>query len=243
MRRRAVIAFGLVVLVAALAATVLGATERRTLAFTLSVPPQAGLIVLHPSQRACQRPISVAAGFDAVQPQLGTFRRSGPALAVTVERTSGQVLAQGRLAGGYADVARPSIPVGHVPGGGSVAVCIRNEGTRKVALYGSADAASPTSTALLDGKPTGFDAALIFRDAHPHSTLAVLPAMFDRASLFRAGWIGAWLYWTLLVVVVVGVPLLLGWALFLALRSAQSPPPSPATDMTGARSDKDRPPG
>jgi hypothetical protein len=41
------------------------------------------------------------------------------------------------------------------------------------------------------------------------SLLRVLPQMFDRASLFRAPWLGAWAYWVLLAGIVVVAPLAL----------------------------------
>ena len=64
-------------------------------------------------------------------------------------------------------------------------------------LYGNADAAARASSAYADGKPTGSDLALEFQRTEPRTLAGLLPAMFERAALFRAQWVGAWTYWLL----------------------------------------------
>jgi hypothetical protein len=220
MRRAGLLALLVVVLAGTLAVAIVGASEKRTLAFTLGVPPSAPMAVLTHGSTMCQQPIAVPSAFDAVELQAGTYMRPGPALAVLVRRMQdGTQLGHGTLASGYPDVAKETVPVGTIPKGEDVAVCITNDGARRVALYGAADAAARDSTALVDGRPTNppTDVALVFR-MKPRSMLAIVPDVLQRMSLFHGGWIGAWLYWLLLVVVVVAVPALLGRALVSALR-------------------------
>lgn len=234
MRKAAAIAFAAVALAGALLVVVLGATEDRTLAFTLGAPATAPVITLRPQQTACQLPVPVEAAFDEVELQPGTFGARGQPLKVSVlgPDGTGSPLASGRLAGGYPDVARQTVAVGSVPEGGRVAVCVTNEGTRRVALYGAVDAANGASSAELDGEPTAFDLDLVFRTEQPRSTLSLVPDMLQRMALFRGGSIGAWTYWLLLAAVLGGAPLLL-WR---ALRSALAE----AGDDAGAARDGDQ---
>ncbi|MCW2951653.1 MAG: hypothetical protein JWQ48_823 [Conexibacter sp.] len=210
------LAFLAVALAAGAVLAIVGATERRTLAFTLGVPSYAAVATLKPGQTVCQEPIAIASGFDDVAFHVGTFARTGQPIEVSVlQATTRAPLGRGVLAAGYGDGARPLVAVGHVPAGGDADVCFRNAGTRRVALYGGPDVAARMSTAVLAGKPTSpaSDLDLAFRVAHPRSTLALLPDMLQRAALFRGGWIGPWLYWLLLVVVLLAVPALIVRAL------------------------------
>jgi hypothetical protein len=96
-----------------------------------------------------------------------------------------------------------------------ITVCVSNQGTRQVAIYGNGDAAARSSTAFKDGRPIKYDLSLEFERA-PRSVASELPQLFDRARLFRAPWLGAWAYWILAVALVVGAP----WLLLRALRAA-----------------------
>jgi len=226
MRRAALLAFALVVLGGTLALALVGASDRRTLAFTAGVLPQAPVVALAPGATVCQGPLPVAASFAAVELQVGTYGRAGQPLAVVVrDAAAGRVLAQGRLAGGYADVTRQQIDVGSVPAGRRIEVCARNAGARRVALYGTGDAASRVSTARLDGKPAGVDVDVVFRRSHPSGVLALVPDMLDRMALFKGSWIGAWVFWLLLAGVLLAVPLLLGRALAAAVGDADQTTP------------------
>jgi hypothetical protein len=90
---------------------------------------------------------------------------------------------------------------------------VRNRGVLRAGIYGAADAASRTSTGTLNGQPLNADLSLVFERDHSRSLAALVPAMFDRASLFRASWVGAWVYVLLALVVVLGIPALLTIAL------------------------------
>lgn len=193
--------------------------ERR--AFTLGVAPSVPAVELRPEREICQGPMGVPEGgeFAAVRVSLGTyFRPTGPPLAVSVRRAGGgAVLARGRLDGGYPDIAAQpvhEISTGRVGARQRIDVCLRNVGTRRVAVFGSAGAASPGSVARTQrGRVSGNDLSLEFMRAEPRTGLGLLPHLFERASLWELGWSGAWLYWVLLAGVLVGVPTLLALAL------------------------------
>jgi hypothetical protein len=215
---RVVVLAAVVVGVAAL--SLLAVSHRTALAFTLGVVRAAPVVTLGHDQSACQRPIDVPAGgeFDRVAVSVGTFQRTGSPLELTVQDDRGRVVGRGGLAGGYPDIAQA--PVHHVRLDRSVdaqriVVCARNEGSRRVAIYGNADAAARSSTAFKDGRPTRADLSFEF-ERGSRSIASEVPRMLDRAALFRAPWLGAWAYWILAVALVLGAP----WLLLRALRTA-----------------------
>ncbi|MEA2332387.1 MAG: hypothetical protein QOH58_2525 [Thermoleophilaceae bacterium] len=215
MRDRPELALAAVLGLALAVLLTVGLTDRRDEAFTLGVQP-AGVVELKPGERACQEGIDVPADFSSVELQVGTFRREGSPLEVTVhERTgSGRLLGRGVLAGGYPDVSRQRADVGRVEAGQRVAVCVEARGPRKVGLYGNVARAAPGSTLRAEGRPVDADLTLVFH-GDERSVLGELPDMLSRAALFKAGWAGAWTFWLLTLAVVALVPLALG----LAVRS------------------------
>ncbi|WP_028057998.1 hypothetical protein [Candidatus Solirubrobacter pratensis] len=208
---------------AALVLVVLAATTNERRAFTLGVVPAGPVMSLAPTGEVCQAPVALPDGesdFDRVAFVVGTVGgRPGPQLDVTLATTGGTPVAHGRVPGRYAFSTRPipeAVSVGHVTSREPLRVCLRNAGSSTVAIFGNGDLASRTSTAALNGKPLGIDVALSFEHAKPRSALSILPALFDRAALWRAGWIGGWTYWLLGAVVLLAVPALM----VVALRGA-----------------------
>jgi hypothetical protein len=198
-------------------------TDRNTLAFTLGVINARVAADLRPGQEACQAPVAVPdddAAFDRVVFSLGTHRRPGPALEVVVSSLEGgRVLGRGQLAAGYPDVdrrPRHAVPVGRVASLEPLRVCLRNAGDRRVAVFGAADFVSPSSAATLDGERLDTDLNLAF-EREARSAASLVPAMLERATLFRAGFVGMWTYVLLALVVLAGVP----WLLFRALTAAE----------------------
>lgn len=199
--------------VAALAAT--AALTHRRQAFTLGVPN--GIPVkVSPGSDACQTPIAVPddGDFEGVTFSLGTGGGTGPAIDVRVRDGGerGAVLRRARVAAGYPDVDR--VPqhtawVGRVGAGRTIAVCFANRGPRDVWVLGNAAAASRTSNTTIDGKVQDLDLNLAFERREPRSLASLVPAIFARAALFRAGWVGTWTYVVLAVLVLIGLPIVL----------------------------------
>ena len=225
MRSAAAIIFAVAAVVVALVAVAV--TSDREQAFTLGVSRSVAL-ELAPGRTVCQTPVSVPpdAGFDAVAIAARSAGRRAVRLDVAVRSADaaaparpGAELARGGLdvdAGGSARTAT----TGPVGADRTIAVCISNRDRRRAFVYGNADAAARDSSAYTKGKRTGFDLALEFQRAEPRSLAGLVPAMFDRASLFRAQWVGAWTYWVLALLCVFAVPLLLVRALRSAVRDS-----------------------
>lgn len=222
--RRAVIVFGVLAALAVGAVLLVGATRKTQLAFTLGVTPGGVVTTLAPGQQACQRPIDVPkdGGFDGITVPLGTFHQPGSAVEATVIAVPGRrPLARGTLPAGYPDVGTRKVeriavsPA--VPAGARIAVCLRNTGTGRVAIYGNGDVATSGSTLLKDGRPATADASLSFTRAS-RSDLSLFGVSADHASLFKAGWVGPWTFWLLAALVALGVPVLLAFALARAGR-------------------------
>jgi hypothetical protein len=209
-------------LVAVLGIVVTALAQRNSESFTLGVSAAIPAAELQPGAEACQTPIVVPPGgaFDRVVVKLGTYGQPGPATTVEIrDAASHRPLSTGKLAPGYADITRApthSVRVDEVPAGRRIEVCVANHGDRRVAVYGNADAAARTSSATLDGKPTGTDLTLDFRRSS-RSVASMLGDIAGRASLFKAGWTGAWTFWLLGLLVLVAVPVLL----VQAVRTAQ----------------------
>lgn len=227
--RKAATALLVVAAGALLALVLMGASERRTLAFTLGAQPSLVAVTLQPGQEACQEPVLVEVAFDAIDLQLAGADTPGSRVLVSVRPIAGGApLANAVLPTGSAPGARSVLPVDRVAAGQDVAICVRNAGRREVGVIGNVDPAVRLSTATLDGRPTGHDLDIVLRTTRERSTLALLPDMLARASVFRGGWSGPWLYWVLLVLVVVGVPALL-------LRALSASVPSSASDAGAPR--------
>lgn len=209
---------------AALVAVIaLGLLRSSTLVYSLGVARAVPVAALRPGQQACQGAIILpdGAAFDRVRIALGTNRRPGPALEVVVRRAAGRApISRGQLAGGYEDLDDAPwhvVPIERVSTTTPLAVCLVNRGKRPVAVIGNAGLASRTSSATVGGRAIPGDISLMLERA-PRSLLATIPESFERAPLFKAGFVGAWAFWLLTPLVLLGVPALLA----AALRAAES---------------------
>src|SRR3954451_3367315 len=116
MPRRAVLAFGLVVVAGVILAAGLAVTRESRLVYTLGAGAAAPVAVLRGGQEACQKPVDPPAErFDRVVVSLGTFGRPGPPVDVLIRPDApGAKTIRGRLRGGYPDfgaVPEHAIPV------------------------------------------------------------------------------------------------------------------------------------
>jgi hypothetical protein len=210
------------------ALAIVAATQRTRDGFSLGVPVGGVAAELQPGQRACQSPVAIPdadATFERVVVALGTYKRPGSTLEVTLAPVGGgKPLARGTLRGGYPDIDRApthAINVGPVTTRAPLRVCLKNAGEHRLAVYGNGGAASRTSSAALDGKPIESDLSLSFERARPRSLASLVPAMLTRASLFRAGFVGPWTMWLVALVALLASPLLVAAALRAARRDDQ----------------------
>jgi hypothetical protein len=189
------------------------AGDKRDLAFTIGVVPNSPAATLRPGDTVCQSGITVPERFTRIGLRAGSPGGPTQPLALSVRRIgSNRELAEGELAGGQPYGMEVTAPVGEVEPGERIAVCVRNAGSRRVEIYGNVGAAALPSQALQNGRTLPTDLTLIFL-AERRSLLSQLPEVFDRASLFRPGWVGAWTFWVLSALALLGVPMLLARAL------------------------------
>jgi hypothetical protein len=182
------------------------AADERDVAFEVGLPAIRLAADLGAGEEACRDAIDAPVGFERVRLVTGSFGGSGPALRVVVRSTAGRH--SGGVAAGYGDNRTVEAVVGNVPAGAGLEVCVRNEGPGRVALFGV-----PPDTPVDRLLDPGFQAlpAIVFVREPSESMLALAPTAFERGGLFKP--IEAWLLWTLLAIVVLGVPAALGRAL------------------------------
>lgn len=206
MRRAATISVVAAVVVGLAMLATVAVTDERDLAFAFGVAPLRVAAVMQPGEEACQRPVRVAADFAAVRFQVGTFMRAGVPLDVSIRRRK-RTLARGQLDGGYSDISQPVTRLDReIEEGEQVAVCIRNTGHRRIALFGGGEPAKERSGVSVDGDRRDSDLTLDFVRAEPQSAAATIPAMARRAGAFTAGWMATWMYWVVGALVLIGVP-------------------------------------
>lgn len=209
MRRPAVVTAAVCAL-AVVAMFAVSLVQRTELAFTPGITPTIPVAKLTTGAKVCQTPLVVPAdgAFDRVVVSVA----GGRDVALTLEdpdtgreRWSAPVDSSERA-------GLRTVTVDEVADGTRFAACISNRGSGTVEVFGNADAASRTSTALLDDTPTGLDMTVRF-EREPRSMFSLIGAMFDRGALFKFGWAGPWTLWLLAAVVLIGVPALLVRAL------------------------------
>ena len=231
MPRHAVIALLGVVAVGMVGLVALALSDERRTAFTLGVAPGGVAAVLTPGDEVCQSPVRVADAFNIVKFPVGTYMRPGAPLDVTVRSAEG--VARGRLPGGYGDGLEQRVDVGTIDAGQKVTVCIKNDASRRMAIYGNPGAAARLTSAQIDGREQDVDLTLVF-EREPSSGLASLPSVFRHASRFKPDWVAPWLFWALSLFVVLGAPVALAGAVASASRfdSESSPDVSAPSDRS-----------
>ena len=75
-------------------------------------------------------------------------------------------------------------------------------------------------------RPRCTTSALWLHSSEEHSRLSWIPAMFRHAAAFKPPFVGAWTFWLLALLLIVGAPLALWAALRSATRSEESSLPS-----------------
>jgi hypothetical protein len=178
------------------------------------VPSPPGLIatdivVIHPKQRVCMTDVAISPQARQMRFQVGTFGRRGPAV-VTAVRAAGGYMTSHDVPGGYADNSTITVPVPAPARSTLATVCVRNRGTRRVALYAASDVARSRVKVFVDGKPRYPTPVLSFHEARTVSLADRAGVTAGRIAVFRGFLDHAWIVWLLAVVAVVGVPLLVG---------------------------------
>jgi hypothetical protein len=169
--------------------------------------------------RACLGDVSIDRDSTLAQLYVGHVEAPGATLRLTVasasHRAAGTVRLAPRAAVAYRHEVRVSLAA--PPHSTVVTVCVENRGPAVVELLGNANPRALTRVRpTLDGVPQPTAFALRLLDAKRRSLLARAPQLADRAAALSP--FGAWLFWVLVPLLAVGLPLLVGAALALALR-------------------------
>lgn len=191
--------------------------DRRDLAFTPGVPITRVAAVLEGGETACQRRVRVIEPFQAIELVPRWLGAPGPALALRVTSyRSRRERARVPVPGGYPDNRPLRVRTGPVRAGGRIDVCVTNRGPGRVGIEGGEAESAPTSPLFVDGRRNEASALALRFLGEPRSVASQVPVIFQRAALFRPGWVGPWTFWALALVVAVGVPALLARALATA---------------------------
>lgn len=186
---------------------------------------------VRPAQRLCLDDVAFETDGSLALLYLRSVETPGAELRTTAiapgYRAAGQVrLAPRSQREGGLEVTVPLTPPARATAG---RFCVENRGPGAFELIGSADPRALTRTrASLDGRPLQAAFSLRLLDAHRRSLLARSPQLADRAAALSA--FGPWLYWVLVPLLALGLPLLVGAALWLSLREPD--PASGAEDGT-----------
>lgn len=209
--RRAALALGLVLLVAA--AAVWGVPyltrDRDLLAVTPQPDPlyRVATIRLRGDQRACMDRVVVDAHSEQARFRVGTYGKAAVPLALSID--GGGYHASARVPARYADSQRLRVPVTPPARPVQVTVCIANGGHRAVALYAAAGHSKSRSRVRVDGRRVRANFDLLFAERRPASIADRMPVSLRRASAFRPSVVSPATLWPLLVLFAIGVPVAL----------------------------------
>jgi hypothetical protein len=218
--RPALIVFALAVLAGVAFLVWRASVDERTGAFRIAALPRGPAAVLTPGGSVCQTPIDVQEATDGVSVPIGTSGRPGTPLTISVRDLHGRLLGQGRIRAGYADGSVQTARFHRIGTGGTVSLCLRNDGREPV--YPLGEDVVLDSGIVQAGRKSTMDIALTFLRPHRRSVLGLVPSMFRHAAVFRFGWVGAWTYWVLAALALLAVPVLCAYALARAAREDDS---------------------
>jgi hypothetical protein len=172
---------------------------------------------LQPSRPLCLTDVTIPPDARQVRFQVITGGRPGPALAVTL-RAPGYAQSLS-VPAGYADETTVTPALTPPPAARLGEVCITSRGTAPVSLTATREARTQSRPVdRIDGAPVDGDTYLAFYAGATGSPLSQAGAIVGRMGAFRPGIVGPWLLWPLLVLVVVGAPAGLVYALQRAAR-------------------------
>jgi hypothetical protein len=164
------------------------------------------VVILNGGQQACQDQELLPADTSALQMTIGTYGAPGSPLRVSVTGRRGEALTSGGLAAGWRQgVVR--IPVAHVSRAtGSARVCLRNDGSSRLALAGNYPV--PGYTMQVAGS-TSQERRLRVDYLRPgrESWFELLPTLIYRFSLGKAGFVRHWAWIAVLALMLAAVAL------------------------------------
>jgi hypothetical protein len=181
------------------------ATDHRDTAFALDVANNRPVASLRHGRTLCQGPITVKTVFSALE----LWARPARALDVQVRTAHGRrLLAARRVTTWPSLTGEITVQFGarRVRRGERIEVCVGNAGPRRIAFAGGPPNRN-SGTIHISRRRLPMAIALLFLEAHSPTLLGLLHTVFDRASLFKFSWIGAWTFWVLGAALLLAFPL------------------------------------
>jgi hypothetical protein len=179
------------------------------------------LVNVGPGSRICMTNLAVSAESRVVRFKVGTYRRPGPPLGVTIK--AGDYSGTSSVPAGYPDNADVQVPIPPPSSGRAAAVCVRNDGRHRVAFYAAGlDPAHSRVKVTIDGSPEYSTPTLSFGEAKRVSIAERAGVTAGRIAVFRGFLDHAWVVWLLAFGMLVGVPVLTGLGLVLSERQPRS---------------------
>lgn len=217
MRKAALAVFGAAVVACLVFAALPWLTRNRDFPSTIPQPPPLtvqSLVEMKAGDDVCMRDVAMEPHAGQARFVTGSYGRTGPALEFRISGPGYRV--RRHIAAGYADNHPHVVAINGPPRTMLVTVCFRDEGPRKVALYGSNDRARSRVQVTNDGAREGVAPQLAFYEAKPVSIADRLGSVVDRVAAFR-GFLGhAWLVWLLALASLIVMPVGVGIALWRA---------------------------
>ncbi len=168
----------------------------------------------------CITGVSVPEGTQAVRMYLLTYERDGVRMTMTAKNAAGKILGES---------SPPPFDDGNevafdLPTGDrkDLTLCFRTA-SAPVVIPGEANGNLTSQVATLGGKTVPGDVALAYVSGEKRSAASLTPTIFERASLFRPAWVGAWTYW--LGALAALALIACGWLLLLRAGRLSSWPP------------------
>lgn len=227
--RRARLGVVAAVAVAAVVAVALVLHRGRDVAGTNSVAPSDRVAAVPAGGRLCVSHLWLPAGAASVSLQLATAAPGGAGVGLRLDGPAGTVASRARVPAGGAQSV--SFPFAAARTAGPASLCLRPDapltrvgGTRTDPFPGVNYSPRPlpfdrVPEATLDGRALTDLVAVEFHWPGSRSAASQLGAATHRAALFRPGFVGAWTYVMLLVL----VPLLGATAVVLVVRHTREP--------------------
>lgn len=201
---RTAIGFVVVLAVGLGAVAIAGSKAHHARAFSLNVPASRQVAKLTAGQRACEGPITSPVPFGGIRAFAFSPRSPAP-LHFVVSATRGhRVLARGTALAAVGFGAVTATLDAPVPAGRRLNVCM-GAGSGRIVLDGGVRPGDNPIHLRVAGRTHPYEVSLVMLERRPRPFLSLLPTIFDRAALFRPGWVGAWTFWVLALALLVGV--------------------------------------
>lgn len=174
---------------------------------------------LAPTQRACLSEVPFDRDGGVAHLWVQRVPAAGAELRVTAAAPGYRAAGRLPLTARVAQPDDPPVAIPLAPPERSVVgtFCVRNEGPAAVVLVGTDQPrALVRSTATIDGAPQRAAFSLSLVDDTRRDTIARTSQLVDRAAALSP--FGTWLFWVLIPLLALGLPLLVGAALLRALR-------------------------